>query len=328
VPALHPDAARARAAVRASLADLEAGRLVLVGLSGGADSLALTVAAAFAVPRLGLRLGAVVVDHGLQDGSAQAAARAAAQARELGADPVDVARVEVGRAGGPEAAARAARRAALTDAARRHAAVGVLLAHTQDDQAETVLLGLARGSGARSLAGMRPHDGLWRRPLLSMTHAQTRAVCDDAGLHAWADPHNEDPAYARVRVRRHLLPAFDDALGPGTVEALARTADLVRADADLLDELADQLSAEVTRADGMLEVAGLLAAPPALRSRVLRRAALSAGCPATDLSAGHVAAVSRLVTDWHGQLGADLPGSVVATRSGGALRMRRRGVAP
>jgi len=182
-----------------------------------------------------------------------------------------------------------------------------------------VLLGLARGSGARSLAGMRPHDGLWRRPLLSMTHAQTRAVCDDAGLHAWADPHNEDPAYARVRVRRHLLPAFDDALGPGTVEALARTADLVRADADLLDELADQLSAEVTRADGMLEVAGLLAAPPALRSRVLRRAALSAG---------HVAAVSRLVTDWHGQLGADLPGSVVATRSGGALRMRRRGVAP
>ncbi len=325
--ALHPDVARARAAVRGSLADLEAGRLVLVGLSGGADSLALTVAVAFVAPRAGLRLGAVVVDHGLQDGSAQAAARAAEQAGRLGADPVEVVRVEVGGAGGPEAAARAARRAALTDVATRHAAAAVLLAHTQDDQAETVLLGLARGSGARSLAGMRPHDGLWRRPLLSMTRSQTQSVCDDAGLQAWADPHNEEPAYARVRVRRHLLPAFEDALGPGIGAALARTADLVRADADLLDELADRLCTEVTRADGTLEVAGLLAAPPALRSRVLRLAALLAGCPASDLSAGHVAALSRLVTDWHGQLGADLPGSVVATRSGGTLRVHRRRVA-
>lgn len=328
MPVLHPDVARARAAVRESLADLGAGRLVLVGLSGGADSLCLTAATAFVAPRAGLRVGAIVVDHALQDGSAQVAARAAAQARELGADPVEVVRVGVGRSGGPEAAARDARRAALTDAAHRHDAAAVLLAHTQDDQAETVLLRLARGSGARSLAGMRPHDGLWRRPLLSMTRAQTRAGCEQAGLQAWADPHNEDPRHARVRVRRRLLPALDDALGPGVVAALARSADLLRADADLLDVLAARLSAEVTGADGTLEIAGLLAAPPALRSRVVRLAALRAGCPASDLSAGHVAAVSRLVTHWHGQVGVDLPGSIVATRSGGALRVCRRGVTP
>lgn len=325
MPALHPDVARARSAVREALTDLDAGRTVLVGLSGGADSLALTAAAAFVAPRAGLRLGVVVVDHGLQDGSAAVAARAADQARHLGADPVEVVRVEVGTTGGPEAAARDARRGAIAAALDRHGASAVLLAHTLDDQAETVLLGLARGSGARSLAGMRPRDGIWRRPLLSMTREQTRAVCAAAGLEPWSDPHNDDAAYARVRVRR-LLPVLDAALGPGTVQALARTADLLRADADLLDELATRLAAEVTGPDGALDVTGLSTAPPALRSRVLRRAALDAGCPATDLSAGHVAAVSRLVTDWHGQAGIDLPGSVVATRSGDALRLRRRGV--
>jgi len=328
VPSLHPDVAQARAAVREALADLEPGHLVLVGLSGGADSLALTAAAAFVLPRVGLRLGVVIVDHALQDDSAEVAERAARQARGLGADPVEVVRVDVGRSGGPEAAARDARRGALTEAARRHAAPTVMLAHTRDDQAETVLLGLARGSGPRSLAGMRPHDGWWRRPLLSMTREQTRAVCDAAGLQPWADPHNEDSSYARVRVRHILLPALVDALGPGTVPALARSADLLRADADLLDELASRLSAEVTAADGALDVAGLLAAPQALRSRVLRQSALSAGCPASDLSAGHVAAVSRLLTDWHGQAGVDLPGAVVATRTGGALRLCRRGVTP
>src|SRR5690606_18777145 len=125
-----------------ALGDLDAGAVVLVGLSGGADSLALLAAACFEAPRAGLRCGAVVVDHGLQAGSDQVAATAAGQARRLGADPVEVCRVRVAAGGGPEAAARKARRTALREAAERHDAAAVLLAHTRDDQAETVLLGL------------------------------------------------------------------------------------------------------------------------------------------------------------------------------------------
>jgi tRNA(Ile)-lysidine synthase len=357
VPRLHPDVAALRTAVRDCLADVEPGHLVLVGVSGGPDSLALAAAVSFVAPRAGLRWGAVVVDHCLQAGSATVAERAAEQARELGAGPVEVVGVTVDGPGGPENAARDARRAALVAAACRHGAVTVLLGHTLDDQAETVLLGLARGSGTRSLAGMRPRDGLWRRPLLHVERARTRAVCEELGLSWWSDPHNDDDAFARVRVRRHVLPELDRQLGPGTAAALARTADLARDDADLLDALAARLAedaagrpddaaadatadAAVDAADdsadegapspdagpdeSVLDVTVLAAAPPALRTRVLRAAALAAGCPATDLTAGHVGAVDRLVTAWHGQRGLDLPGGVVATRTGRQLRLARR----
>jgi tRNA(Ile)-lysidine synthase len=323
-PRLTPVVADARRAVREALADLPSGSLALVALSGGADSLALLAAAAFEAPRASLRCGAVVVDHGLQPGSDEVATTAARKARDLGADPVDVRRVDVDGPGGPEAAARAARRTALRAAATQHGAAAVLLGHTRDDQAETVLLGLARGSGPRSLSGMAARDGLWRRPLLGLRREQTEAICRDVGLDWWTDPHNADAALTRVRVRQRVLPVLEAELGPGIVDALARTADLSRADADLLDALAADLHAAVTDADGGLDAGALAAAPDALRSRVLRKAALDTGCPGTDLTAGHVDALDDLVSHWHGQRGVDLPGGVVARRIEGRLRLHRR----
>ena len=314
---LDPAVAAVRRAVRRCIADLGPGRLVLVGCSGGADSLALSASTAFEAGAAGLCAGAVVVDHRLQPGSAEVAARVAHQLRRLGMDPVVVVPVESAARGegGPEAAARAARYAALSAQAAHFGAAAVLLGHTRDDQAETVLLGLARGSGARSLAGMRPVAGIFRRPLLDQTRDVTRAACAAEGLSVWEDPHNADPAYTRVRVRSRVLPVLEEELGPGVAAALARTARLLADDADALDAWAHRAAADCAGAGG-LRVDRLAELPRAVRWRVLRRAAVAAGSPATDLSAKHVAAVDALVTDWHGQHGVDLPGSVRAARRG------------
>ena len=233
--------AEVRSAVRACLSDLAAGDLVLAACSGGADSLALAAAAAFVAPRLGLRAGGVTVDHGLQPGSAERAREVTALLSGLGLDPVRAAAVTVpppATAAGPEAAARRARYAALDVAAKEYGAVAVLLGHTLDDQAETVLLGLARGSGGRSLAGMPARRGPYRRPFLAVRRATTGAACAELGLVPWQDPHNRDFRFTRARVRHQALPALEAALGPGVAEALARTAAQLRADAECLDDLA------------------------------------------------------------------------------------------
>jgi tRNA(Ile)-lysidine synthase len=300
--ALDPAVATGRTLVRTALADLAPGARVVVGVSGGADSLALAAVAAFVAPRESYDLSAVVVDHGLQHDSAEVAATAARQVRSLGV-PAVVERVEVGRTGGPEAAARDARLAVLAGAG----ADAVLMAHTLDDQAETVLLGLGRGSGPRSISGMAPRDGLWRRPLLTMRRADTERICRASGLSWWTDPHNSDPAFRRSRVRAEVMPVLEDVLGGGVAEALARTADQVRADAALLDQLAADVAAPS-------DVATLAALPSALRSRVLRRLALAAGASAAELAASHLAELDRLVTDWHGQHRIELPGRVSVTR--------------
>ena len=303
------------------MADLAPGDLVLVACSGGPDSVALAVALAHEAPRAGLRAGAVTVDHGLQPGSADRAAEVAAQLGELGLAPVEVATATVGDSGGPEGAAREARYRALDEAADRLGAAAVLLGHTRDDQAETVLLGLARGSGARSLAGMPPARGPYRRPLLDLPRDTVRAATD--GHPTWADPHNDDPAFARTRVRRELLPVLERELGPGVAAALARSADQLRADADALDDWAALALSQARGADGGLEVTALASLPTAVRTRVLRRAAIDAGSPSSDLSAGHVRELDRLVNDWHGQGPLDLPGGVAATRSCGTLALSR-----
>jgi tRNA(Ile)-lysidine synthase len=283
--------------------------LVLVALSGGPDSLALAAATAFEAPRAGLRAGAVIVDHGLQPESDAVAERAAGQARELGLDPVRIERVTVGARGGPEAAARTARYAALERAAAATGAAAVLLGHTLDDQAETVLLGLVRGSGAASLQGMDPVNGLYRRPLLGIRRATTERVCADAGLSPWSDPHNADPAYGRVRVRRNVLPVLERELGPGIAEALARTAEQLREDAAALDHFAEEVAEELVEhaeAGLSLPVRALAANPPALRQRLIRLAVL--GEFHVSLSRVQTLQVARLVTDWHGQGAVHLPG--------------------
>jgi tRNA(Ile)-lysidine synthase len=320
VARIAPPVAAIRHAVRGALrsSGLSAGP-VLVACSGGADSLALTAATAFVAPRLGLAAGLVTVDHGLQDGSAARAAAVAEWARSLGLAPVEIATVEVGgRPGGPEAAARQARYEALSAVAERHHGPAVLLGHTLDDQAETVLLALARGAGPRGLSGMPYRKGIFLRPLLGVTRADTRKACAALGLAAWADPHNTDPAYARSRVRADALPALIAALGPGVVGNLARTATLVAADVAFLDQVSAEALAACRSAAG-LSVAALAALSPAIRSRVLHAWAKELGAPGAALSHRHVVALDALVIDWHGQGPAALPGGIVVGRRAGDL---------
>lgn len=277
----------------------------VVGCSGGADSLALTWAAQVVGARRGTAVRAVTVDHGLQEGSGDVAERVRGDlaGRGIEATVVRVALAD-GTPGGVESAARDARYDALASTRRPHERV--LLGHTLDDQAETVLLGLARGAGLRAIAGMPPERGSYRRPLLALRRAVTRAACAEQGFQPWDDPHNEDPGFARVRVRLHALPALEEALGPGIAEALARTAALARRDANTLDALA--------HGDTPPHCGYLLGLDPALRSRRIRDWLVAAG--ARDLAASHLSAVDRLVTDWRGQVGVDVPGGRVVRIDG------------
>jgi tRNA(Ile)-lysidine synthase len=263
-----------------------------VALSGGADSLALTAVAAATKPTT-----ALIVDHRLQPGSGQVAATARDQALALGCVDAQVLCVDVGTTGGPEAAARSARYRALDDA-RGDAAV--LLAHTLDDQAETVLLGLGRGSGSRSIAGMRPCDPPWYRPLLGTRRAITHAACEELGLTPWQDPHNSDRRFTRTRLRTEVLPLLEDVLGGGVAEALARTATALREDTDTLDELAGRALAEVG-SGGALDTARLAVLPEAVRRRVIRGWLLAGG--ASGLTDKQIRGVDTLVTGWRGQGG-------------------------
>lgn len=359
-----------RRAVRQALAPLaglhrrpggapEDSPLVLVALSGGADSLALALAVAYEAPRAALRAGAVIVDHGLQRGSFDIAQTAAAQAREMGLDPVVIERVHI-RAeaeGGPEAAARSKRYEAFARVAHDLGASSVLVAHTHDDQAEQVLLGLVRGSGLRSLAGMpvsrplvetaggdeqKPVSCSLLRPFLvvtensptrPITRSVTEAACTDQGVQYWRDPHNSDPRYARVRVRERVLPFIEAELGPGITDALVRTAQLARADADALDTIAaervrallakdpDQ-GAQANQASevtvSVLDLADL-AAP--LLQRVIR--GLAREKFGVSLERVHTGAVEQLVTAWSGQGTVHVPG-IAVTRRAGLLRFERQ----
>ena len=309
-----------RTAVRPGLRASD--RPVLAAVRGGADSVALAAALAFESRSAGVPVGAVTVDHGLQPGSAKRAGATADLLRGLGLDPVLVHRVAVGADGGPEGAARAARYRALAAAATDLGA-RVALGHTLDDQAETVLLGLGRGSGPRSVAGMVPErtaDGVvWWRPLLGVRRTTTREACADQGLPVWDDPWNADPAYTRARLRGEVLPLMEEVLGGGVAPALARTADLLREDLDALDELAAAQLARLAgeAVDGGLPARELAGLPAALRRRVLRGWLLGAGVP--DVQAVHLRAVETLVTAWRGQGRVALPGGAGALRTSGRL---------
>ncbi len=319
---LHPAVAAVRLGVRRTLEDVDPGRTVVVACSGGADSIALLAATVFEARAGGWHVVGATVDHGLQDGSDERAAAVVAQMAAIGAAETLGARVRVEGGGlGPEAAARQARYAVLEEVAGHFGAAAVLLGHTRDDQAETVLLGLARGSGGRSLAGMRRAFDVFRRPLLDVSRDDTVTACQVEGHDTWADPHNADPAYARARVRHAVLPVLEEQLGPGVAQTLARTADQLRVDMDHLDDLADAAYADLRADDGGLAVAALGPLPVAVRRRVLRLAALAGGAPASELTFEHVLAVESLVTGWRGQRWIDLPGPVRATRVDGTLRV-------
>jgi tRNA(Ile)-lysidine synthase len=237
----------------------------------------------------------VTVDHQLQPGSAERARQLAEWASDAGFAPVLTRTVSVaGRTGGPEAAARDARYEALAAAARAYDASGVLLGHTRDDQAETVLLAVVRGAGPRGLAGM-PVRRLYRD----------------------VEFVRVDPAFRRTHARA-LLARLEEHLGPAVVGNLARTAQLVAADNAVLDRLARRSLRRATVPDG-LSVAALARLPEALRTRVLHRWSATLGAPRSALSHRHVTALDALVTAWHGQGPVSLPGGIRVIRREGVL---------
>lgn len=326
MPGPDPAVAAVRVAVRRVVAQVPERALLLAACSGGADSVALLSGLAWEAPRAGRRFGVVHVDHGLAAHSAEVAGAVAALGKELGADLVESVQVAVDQGGGdgPEGAARRARYAALSSVAASAEAALLLLGHTLDDQAETVLLGLARGSGARSLSGMPPRRDGFARPLLGLRREQTRRCCEALGLPVWDDPSNDDQAFARNRVRTVVLPALEAELGPGIAAALARSADQLRDDADALDAAAvGAYAALAAGGPGAIElpVAGLADLPAAVRRRVILRAALLLGAPAGSVAAVHLRAAERLVTDWHGQGPVQFPGGLAVTRRYASLHL-------
>lgn len=301
------DRSRAVTTLRQTVAEFAAqveGERWCVALSGGPDSLALTAVAADERPTT-----ALIIDHGLQAGSRAVAETARQQALSVGCVAAQIIPVVVGRSGGPEAAARQARYTALR-AARDGAPV--LLGHTLDDQAETVLLGLARGSGPRSIAGMRPHDPPWHRPLLGIRRTVTHAACDELGLKPWHDPHNFETRFTRTRLRLDVLPLLEEVLGGGVAEALARTATALREDTDTLDQIARQSLASAQTATPGLDIEVLAGLPDAVRRRVIRAWLLANG--GADLTDGQIRAADRLITAWRGQGGVAVGSNLIRQR--------------
>jgi len=301
----------------------------IVACSGGPDSLALVASAAWAVPHLGQEVHVVVVDHGLQEGSDRIAHEAAEAARSLGVDDVRIRRVQVGSAGGPEAAAREARRSALLDVAEELSVEQILLGHTRDDQAETVLMRLARGSGARSISSMRECDPPWHRPFLDIprevVHRVALEYLEPLGIVAWDDPHNHDPAYTRVRVR-NALRSLESDLGAGLVVGLSRSAHLLSDDADALDSWAQgAFDTTVGCSDGgcHASVDALADLPRAVRTRVLRLMHSTVAAGDDQLDFDHVRRVEAMVSHWKGQGPAKLPGAVTARVECGRLVLDR-----
>lgn len=308
-----------RQAVRPWLETFDANENILIAVSGGADSLALAAGLALESRELSLNLIPIIIDHGLQEGSDQVALAAAEQLRKIGFHQIKIEKVEVEIRDGLEASARRARYEAFDRVLIEFGAGSIFLGHTLDDQAETVLLGLARGSGTRSLSGMAvaSPDRKYLRPLLNVTRIQTVAACSENEIIFWSDPHNENVDFTRVRIRKNILPLLESELGPGIAEALVRGARIFREDADALD----QIAAEYRQSHPDLIVEELAALPVAVRARVLRAAIYAAGAPAGSLTADHLAPVEALVTSWRGQGESSLPGGVKVSRISGRLSL-------
>ena len=305
-----------RSAVRPFLERLEAGDSFLVAVSGGADSLALAQALFIESQPLALSAIAITIDHQLQENSHLQAEKVARQLKEIGYGQVVTKKVVVLLDAGIESGARDARYAAIDESMEETKAVKVFLGHTQNDQAESVLLGLARGSGARSLSAMAFENGKYLRPLLSITRGETESACKEWGLDFWSDPHNLNTEFTRVKVRREVIPYLEEHLDPGISKALIRTAALLRDDADALD-----LWAEAEASD--LECERLAKLPRAIRSRIIRKAAFAAGATPGKLTFEQVGAIDALICAWKGQGAVSLAGGVKVERISGRLSLSR-----
>jgi tRNA(Ile)-lysidine synthase len=309
-------------AVQNLLKDFDAGDLVLVGCSGGADSLALAWTTLVVGKRLELKTGAVIVDHQLIPESNSVALNAKKQCEELGIQEVIIKKVNVEQNHeGLEAAARIARYEAFENVLHETNAQAILLAHTQDDQAETVLMRLTRGSGAKSLSGMAQVSGKYLRPFLHLRKKLVHDSLDLIGLKAWQDPANTDHQFLRVKVRHELMPKIVEVLGESAISSLDKTSQLLRVDNQALEELAQQFlgSQKDVKTNG-LEISELEKLPEAIRTRVLRIFAIASGVHPGPFSFEHIEAIDALVKNWHGQGNVDLPGFIQATRVDGSLR--------
>lgn len=339
--------------------------LVLVACSGGRDSMALAAVSHIVCTSMGVRCGAVIVDHGLQAGSERVASEAADRCRALGLDPVILRNATVqARGEGLEAAARQARYDELCAAAHESGAIAVLLAHTMDDQAETVLIGLLRSRGVDALAGMPQvftrSGATFARPLLTLTRAETTGICEDLGVEYWDDPTNGDAVDGelpndyplRSRVRHDLLPAIERFAGFNVTRHFAESARLARMDKEYLDQRSDEVMGEAVAAVDwpassaavstdapracvagdtndsshgiglMISVKRIAREPEAIRLRVIAHALSQAG---VNASAAQIAAIDRLVVDWHGQGGVSLPRGYSANRKKHVIRVCQDG---
>ena len=339
--------------------------LVLVACSGGRDSMALAAVSHIVCTSMGVRCGAVIVDHGLQAGSERVAGEAADRCRALGLGPVIMRNATVqARGEGLEAAARQARYDELCAAAHESGAIAVLLAHTMDDQAETVLIGLLRSRGVDALAGMPQvftRSGVtFARPLLTLTRAETTGICEDLGVEYWDDPTNGDAVDGelpndyplRSRVRHDLLPAIERFAGFNVTRHFAESAQLARMDKEYLDQRSDEVMGEAVAAVDwpassaavstdtpracaaddtndsghgiglMIGVKRIAREPEAIRLRVIAHALSQAG---VNASAAQIAAIDRLVVDWHGQGGVSLPRGYSANRKKHVIRVCQDG---
>ncbi|CAB4335116.1 unannotated protein [freshwater metagenome] len=308
-----------RSAVRGHLEMCKAGERVIVACSGGADSLALSFAIIKEAQKLALHVIGITIDHQLQKQSAQQGQRVMEQLQLMGIAESEVVKVAVNITDGVEASARRSRYEALDAAADKYGASRVFLGHTRDDQAETVLLGLARGSGTRSLSGMAIESGKYIRPLLAITRAQTVAACEEEGLDFWTDPHNSNSDFLRVRVRNEVLPVLEKEMGPGVSAALARSSALLRDDADALDAMAKELFS--TLESQSMDIGVLSKLPRALRTRIIRMALYEAQAPQGSITAEHVSEIEALITSWHGQGALSMPGGVKVERISGRLSL-------
>jgi len=310
-----------RQAVRFWFEKLEPNSKVCIGVSGGADSLALAAAAKLESKNFSIDLVAVIVDHGLQANSAEIAEFAKQQLIKLGFQDIFVGRASVQITDGLEASARRARYKVFQQAIETYTPNTFLLGHTKNDQAEGVLLGLARGSGTKSLSGMQEVSGIFVRPLLGIDRATTEIACHESNIEYWVDPHNSNQDFTRVRVRENILPLLENEIGPGIIDALARSAKILREDATALDEWAESVFRQVKPMD--IEISILDSLPVAVRSRVLRMAIYAAGAPAGSISAAHLEPIEAFVSDWRGQGHTSLPGGVKVCRISGRLSLSK-----